>query len=146
MSAKTKIVVLKMKHILLLGIFIGIIALLTIFLITTFSNQNSPKPETVETGKYTPGVYTSCVSLGDESLDVSVCVDSNNINSISLVNKSETVETMYPLITPAMDDIVSQIIETQSTDNVSYQDNCQYTSIVLMDAINTSIEKAKTSQ
>ncbi len=146
MSAKTKIVVVKMKHILVTGILIGIIALLAIFLITSFSNSNTPKPESVETGKYTPGVYTSSVALGNESLDVSVCVDSNNINSISLVNKSETVETMYPLINPAMDELVSQIIEKQSTENITYQDNQQYTSIVLLDAINSSLAKAKTSQ
>ena len=146
MSAKTKIVVVKMKHVILTGVLLGI-ALLTIILISAyFFSGDEPKPEVDETGIYNPGVYTTSVALGGAAIDVAVTVDENNINSISLVNLTDSVETMYPLVQPAMEELVSQIIETQSTDNVTYSDNSQYTSMVLMSAIDSTLEKAKTSQ
>lgn len=92
------------------------------------------------------GVYTTSVAIGGAAIDVSVIVDDNNINSISLENLSDTVETMYPLVEPAMDEIVSQVIEKQSTENITYSENNQYTSMILISAIDNTLKKAKTSQ
>lgn len=80
--------------------------------------------------------------LNDSALDVQVVVDENNINSVSLVNLDETVETMYPLVKPAMEELAQQIVDTQSLDNITYSQSNQYTSIVLMNAIEEAIEKA----
>ena len=63
--------------------------------------------------------------------EVSVAVDSNNIKSISLENMTDSVETMYPLVEPAMNELVSKIVQNQSTDNISYANTSQYTSKVL---------------
>lgn len=146
MSAKTKIVVVKMKHVILTGVLLGIALLMIILIATYFFSGDEPKPETTETGMYNPGVYTTSVALGGAAIDVSVIVDENNINSISLVNLTDSVETMYPLVQPAMEELVSQIVETQSTENLTYSDNSQYTSMVLLSAIDNTLEKAKTSQ
>ena len=80
--------------------------------------------------------------LNDSALDVQVVVDENNINSVSLVNLDETVETMYPLVKPAMEELAQQIVDTQSLDHITYSQSNQYTSIVLMNAIEEAIEKA----
>lgn len=146
MSAKTKIVVLKLKHIIFTGILLGFAVLLVILILTFTFSSEEPKPEAAETSIFNPGIYSTSVALGGAAIDVSVIVDSNNINSISLVNLTESVETMYPLVEPAMEELVSQIIETQSTDNVTYSENNQYTSMVLLSAIDDTISKAKTSQ
>lgn len=144
MSAKTKIVVLKMKEL----IFTGILALLILLLVILFLAFVFPKEtpvteeENVPTSKYVPGVYTSSVMLGDTAADVQVIVDENNINSVALINLNETIETMYPLVKPAMEDLSSQILDTQSLENITYSQNSQYTSIVLMNAIQDAIEKA----
>ena len=53
---------------------------------------------------------------------------------------------MYPLVEPAMDEIVSQVIEKQSTENITYSENNQYTSMILISAIDNTLKKAKTSQ
>ena len=97
--------------------------------------------ETVPT-MYTPGVYTSSVQLGDTALDIQVAVDENHINSISLVNLDETMETMYPLVRPALDELSEQITANQSLDDITYSQNNQYTSIVLLSAIEEALEKA----
>ena len=143
MSAKTKIVVLHMKEL----IFTGILAVLGIFfffflLVMFLPKDGSTKENAESTGKYQPGVYTASVMLNDSALDVQVVVDENNINSVSLVNLDETVETMYPLVKPAMEELAQQIVDTQSLDHITYSQSNQYTSIVLMNAIEEAIEKA----
>lgn len=146
MSAKTKIVVVKMRHIIFSGILLGAAILILILFLTMAFKQNEPKPEVHETGMFNPGVYTTSVAIGGAAIDVSVIVDDNNINSIRLENLSDTVETMYPLVEPAMDEIVSQVIEKQSTENITYSENNQYTSMILISAIDNTLKKAKTSQ
>ncbi len=143
MSAKTKIVVLHMKEL----IFTGILAVLGIFLIIMLlvmflPKDGSTKENAESTGKYQPGVYTASVMLNDSALDVQVVVDEDNINSVSLVNLDETVETMYPLVKPAMEELAQQIVDTQSLDHITYSQSNQYTSIVLMNAIEEAIKKA----
>lgn len=143
MSAKTKIVVLHMKEL----IFTGILAVLGIFLIIMLlvmflPKDGSTKENAESTGKYQPGVYTASVMLNDSALDVQVVVDEDNINSVSLVNQDETVETMYPLVKPAMEELAQQIVDTQSLDHITYSQSNQYTSIVLMNAIEEAIKKA----
>ena len=59
MSAKTKIVVVKMKHVILTGVLLGILLLLIIFAATYFFSGDEPKPAVEETGMYTPGVYNA---------------------------------------------------------------------------------------
>ena len=145
MSAKTKIDVVKMKHVILTGVLLGILLLLIIFAATYFFSGDEPKPAVEETGMYTPGVYNTSVALGGAAIDVSVAVDSNNINSISLENMTDSVETMYPLVEPAMNELVSQIVQNQSTDNISYANTSQYTSKVLLNAIDNTLSKAKKS-
>lgn len=69
-------------------------------------------------------------------------MDSNHINSISLINLDETTAAMYPLIQPALDNLTQQIYEKQSLDDISYGEDTQYTSTVLLDAIRSALEKA----
>ncbi len=143
MSAKTKIVVLRMKELIFTGILAALGILLIIMLVVVFLPKGKNPPENAKsTGKYEPGVYTAAVMLNDSSFDVQVVVDENNINSVSLVNLDETVETMYPLVKPAMEELSHQIVDTQSLDNITYSESNQYTSIVLMNAIEEAIEKA----
>jgi uncharacterized protein with FMN-binding domain len=142
MSAKTKIVVLRMKELVFTGVLVVLAILLIILLLAMFLPKKEQSGEAVTTMTYTPGVYTSSVMLNDTAVDVQVIVDENNINSISLVNLDETVETMYPLVKPAMEELSQQIIDSQSLENITYSTNNQYTSIVLLNAIKDTIEKA----
>ena len=142
MSAKTKIVVLRLKELVFTGVLAVLAILLIILLLTLFLPKKKDNGASVETMLYTPGVYTSSVMLNDTAVDVQVIVDEQNINSISLVNLDETVETMYPLVKPAMEELSKQIIDSQSLENITYSQSNQYTSIVLLNAIKNAIEKA----
>ena len=71
-----------------------------------------------------------------------VVVDDNHINSITLVNLDESTAAMYPLMQPTLDNITQQVYEKQSLDNISYGDDNQYTSMVLLNAIQAALDKA----
>lgn len=146
MSSRTKIIVLHMKEIIYTVLFAAFVILLAILLFIMFrSKQTKEATETaaeVSSNLYVPGVYSATVALNDTSFDVQVTVDANHINSIELVNTNETVETMYPLMEPSLDSLAEQIIETQSTENITSAEESKYTSALLLDAVRTALAKA----
>ena len=150
MSAKTKIVVLHMKELIYTGIFAVLGILFVILLIFMFlpeqekGNTPAPEPEVTETASlYIPGIYTTELVLGSESIDVEVIVDKDTITSIRMVNLNEAVTTMYPLLQPTFDSICEQVYIQQSLENITYTADSKYTSLVLLEAIQNSLNKAK---
>ena len=49
---------------------------------------------------------------------------------------------MYPLVEPALENLATQIYATQSTDNITYEDDSKYTSMLLLEAIKSALAKA----
>lgn len=144
MNAKTKIIVLRMKELIYTGIFIALGLLLIILLIVVFSPKKSEEAaSTAQEPTYVPGIYTTSLMLNDRTVDIAVTVDENNINDIRMVNLDEAVTTMFPLLEPAFDDLANQIVRNQSVSDISYSDDNKYTSLVLLDAIKTSLGRAK---
>ena len=85
MSSKTKIVVLHMKEIIYTVIFAVLAIVLILLLIFMFrpghhSGSNDKKI-------YTPGIYTSDITLNNTALEVEVTVDETHINSIRFTNQ-----------------------------------------------------------
>ncbi len=151
MSAKTKIVVLHMKELIYTGIFAVLGVLFVILLILMFLPGKdkkdppapNPEPEATETASlYIPGIYTTELVLGSQAIDVEVIVDKDAITSIRMVNLNDAVTTMYPLLQPTFDSICQQVIEQQSLDSITYSADSKYTSLVLLEAIRNSLEKA----
>jgi uncharacterized protein with FMN-binding domain len=76
-------------------------------------------------------------------VEIEVTVDSEQIKSIDMVNSSDAVTTMYPLITASLESVSEQIIKNNSTDNITYNEDNKYTSVVLVNAIKQALEKAR---
>lgn len=143
MSSKTKIVVLHMKEMIYTLIFAGLGILLILLLIFMFL----PKEEgAAETMKYVAGVYTSTIQFNDNTIDVQVVVDENKINSIDLVNLDDTITTMYPLMEPAVEGIAQQVCAKQSAENINFNNDNQYTSMVLLNAVKDALSKAEVKE
>ncbi|MCM1426873.1 MAG: hypothetical protein NC118_09735 [Eubacterium sp.] len=147
MSSKTKIVVLHVKELIYTGIFAVLGILLIILLIIMFlpkdeKKESVPTMTQTSTNSYVPGIYTTSLILNDNVVEIEVTVDEKNINSIRLVNLDEAVTTMYPLIQPSFEDLANQIITNQSLDGITYSDDSKYTSMILLNAITASLEKA----
>lgn len=141
MSAKTKIVVLHMKEMIYTLIFAAMGILLILLLIFMFLPDK--KDDGKETMNYAAGVYTSTIQLNDNTLDVQVVVDEEKIASVSLVNLDDTVTAMYPLMQPAVENIAEQVCAKQSTADIACGEENQYTSMVILNAINDALDKAK---
>ena len=147
MSSKTKIIVLHVKELIYTGIF-AVLGILFIVLLIIMFLPKEEKRATMSTvtqttaNTYIPGVYTTSLILNDNVVEIEVTVDEKNINSIRLINLDEAVATMYPLIQPSFEDLASQIITNQSLEGVTYPDDSKYTSMILLNAISTSLDKA----
>lgn len=148
MSSKTKIVVLHVKELIYTGIFAALGILFIVLLIIMFLPDDEKKEASAvvtqtTSNTYIPGVYTTSLILNDNIVEIEVTVDEHNINSVRLVNLDEAVTTMYPLIQPSFEDLANQIITLQSLDGVTYPEESKYTSMILLDAITSSLEKAQ---
>ena len=142
MSSKTKIVVLHTKEVVYTGIFVVLAVVLAVLLFLMFGKNKNANPASAD-AIYHAGVYTSPITLNDNTFDVEVKVDENHINSISLVNLSETTTAMYPLVEPALDALSDQIYTSQSTENITYSEENKYTSMLLLEAIDNALDKAR---
>lgn len=112
----------------------------------TDTQTQSGSEAAVETVSYTPGVYTSPVTLGGSAVDVEVTVDKDRIRSIRLVNLSETTAASFPLVSPSLDNIASQILETQKLEGITCPQENRYTSQLLLSAVADALALARTQQ
>ena len=144
MSSKTKIIVLHMREI----IYTVVFAVLALILILLLFFMFGPKKEVKKTSgqTYTPGTYSSSLTLNNTDLEVEVTVDSSKINSIRFTNLSESVTAMYPLIQPTLEEIADQVYKKQSLENISYSKDNPYTSQIIINAIQEALGKAAASK
>ena len=144
MGKSPKFMVFHLKELIYTVVFVLLGIVLVISLIFMFCNRNSDeKKEKSSSGQYEAGVYTSCVTLNGNPMEVTVTLDSNHINSITVDNISDAITTMYPLVEPAFEDISKQIVDTQSVDNIKFSEESQYTYSLLYNAIVDTINKCK---
>lgn len=147
MHSKTKIIVLHMKEVIYTGIFVLLGILFVVLLFIMFSEKGDATASASNGNEtdvcYQPGVYTQTLMLGNSTLEMEITLDSDNINSIRLVNVSESVTTMYPLIEPVFDSLINQIYEKQSLEGLTISDDERYTSSVLIEAIENTLQKAQ---
>ena len=142
MSAKTKIIVVYAKELILAGILtvLGLVLLLVLILLL------APKKETTAQAKapcHRPGIYKSELTLGGKTVELETILEQDRIASIRLVNLDEAVTTAYPLLEPTLDAIAGQLCQTQSLESVTTQSGAKYTSLVLLEAIEECLEKGK---
>ncbi len=173
MNSKTKIVVLKLKELIYLGIFVALCLILIVLLWIAFrpketnstSNTDSGPSQELDTSSlndlnsgnlqgslqgnltdtevsYIPGIYSTALVLGNQTVDMEIVVDQDLITSVRLVNLDEAVATMYPLLEPALEAISSQLYEGIPLDQVTYGEENKYTSQILLNAIQESLSKA----
>lgn len=144
MSSKTKIVVLHLKELIYTGIFavLGILFIILLIIMFLPDKEQAGNTDSTSAPTYVPGIYSTSLLLNDNVVDIEVTVDESNINDVRIVNLDEAVTTMYPLIEPAFEDLATQICRNQSTDSITYSDDNKYTSMVLLNAIKASLEKA----
>ena len=145
MSSSPKIVVLKTREILytLILLFLVILLIVCLFLMFTPKKADSGQPQSVTSvATYIPGIYTAPVTLGKDTMNMEVTVDASKIRAIRLVNLSEAITASYPLVSPSLEEIAAQILETQSLDGISCPAENRYTAQLLLSAISEALATA----
>ena len=143
MSAKTRIWVFHMKELIYTGVFVSLGIIFLMLMIFMFASDQKQETAAELLPKYTAGIYTASLTLGGNPVEIAVTVDEDYISSIHFRQLDETVSAMYPLMEPALEALSEQICETQSLENLSYSEESQYTSLILMSAIRTDLDKAE---
>ena len=142
MSSSPKIVVLKTREILytLILLFLVILLIVCLFLMFAPKKADSRQPQSVTSvATYIPGIYTAPVTLGKDTMNMEVTVDASEIRAIRLVNLSEAITASYPLVSPSLEEIAAQILETQSLDGISCPAENRYTAQLLLSAISEAL-------
>ena len=156
MSGSTRIVVIPLKKLIIMVCVIAALIILAAIFIFGGSSSDAAKStgvniststDTVKKNTscptYLPGVYTSSILLNGTPIDIQVTVDSDNINNIEMVNLSESVQTMYPMLNSSFDEIKTAVINNGSTDNITYNAGSKYTATMLLSAIDSALAKAR---
>ena len=143
--SQTKIVILQMKEIIYTAIFIGLGLLLVLLLLLMFhpgKEKDTPPPPSTSETLYTPGIYTTELTLGNHTVNLEVLLDADRISGIQFTTLDETVTTMYPLLEPAVDDIASQLSNGIALDNVVLSSESQYTQMLILQTVDEILAKA----
>lgn len=134
----TKIFVVQLKELIKMAIFAVIGIALIIMLIYFFI----PKEKPVESSAlYNAGTYSSEIVLQNGPVSVEVTVSENEITGIQLKNIAEIQEVFYPLLEPTVETLSKEIIAKQTLD-IPVSTETQYTSQVILSAIDTALAKA----
>lgn len=157
--SRTRIVIFQLKEIVYTAIFVGLGILLLILLFFMFwpgrgkdtASISSPSAisgksaSTEGKASYKAGVYNSELSLGDTTINIQVSLDSDHVKSVELVNLKESVETMYPLIKPAVKEISDQLAQNISPEEVVLSDDSPYTSQLILDKVTEIMKEASSA-
>ena len=169
MSSNTKIVVLRSKELVYALVLLVVSVLIIMVVVSLFmpsgdsaANPSAPAQNVEESSStessesdaaatdipslYVPGIYSSTLLLGSSNVELQITVDKDHINSISMTNIDESIATLYPLMSPTLDNLSAAILEQQSLDNISYTEENRYTSMLLMQAITATLDKARVSE
>lgn len=141
--SKTKIVIIQLKEIIYTVIFVGLGILLILLLVFMFLPKDKKTSLSETEAVYHAGVYSSQLLLGNTSLNVEVVVDSDHINSVQISNLSESVSTMYPLITPSLKEIENQLSNNVPIGDIIISEDSKYTQTLLLEAVDSALKKAQ---
>lgn len=150
MSGSTRILVIPLKKLIItLCIIIAFIIIAAIYILSDKEPESHPTNAAAGQNNssntsvtYSPGVYTSSLMLNGNPVDIQVTVDSDNINNIELVNMSDSVQTMYPMLAGSFDEIKTAVIQSGTTANITYDSSNKYTASLLLGAIQNALDKA----
>ena len=145
MSTRTRIWGFHMKELIYTAVFIVLGVLFLLLFIFMFMPSGETPLAEADSHQYTAGIYTASMTLEGNPVEIAVTVDEDYISSIRFRQLDEAVSAMYPLMEPALENIADQVVEKQTTEGITYNADYQYTSVVLLNAIENALAKAELS-
>jgi len=155
--SKPKFFVLRLRELLFTGalVIFGVAIVLLVIGLVSVKSEKTPsftEPSADRDSKetsgplYYPGVYTTTMEMNDTTIHLEIVCDENHINSVRLINLDEAVETMYPLLTPALEDLELQLSLDVPVEELKFTAGSTYTQTLLVEAIELTLAKAAASE
>ncbi len=143
--SNTKIVVVRLKELVLTAAFVlaGIAMLVLFLLLSSLKGGSTQVSDTPASALYYPGVYTSSMTLNDTTIHLELVCDKNHIRSVRLIHLDEAVETMYPLLSPALSDLELQLANDIPLQELTLTEGSRYTQTLLLEVIEQTLNKAE---
>lgn len=117
----TKFVVVKLRELVKTAIFAVLGLIILIGLITFFLRMGGAESSE---GYYRDGVYEGALRTGQAESTVSVTIDKGKIKDVSLTQKDDALEVLYPLVEPAVAEVKKDVMKNQSA---AIEDGKDYT-------------------
>jgi len=153
--SKPKFMVIKLKELLFTGALVvfGVAILLLVIAMVSLKEEGTPglagasSDSAATSGPlYYPGVYTTTMEMNDTTIHLEIVCDENHINSVRLINLDEAIETMYPLLTPALEDLELQLSLDVPVEELKFTAGSTYTQTLLVEAIELTLAKAEVTE
>ncbi|MCD7841830.1 MAG: hypothetical protein LUG56_05105, partial [Lachnospiraceae bacterium] len=81
--------------------------------------------------------------LSGSTMEMQVIIENDGISNVSFTYLDDTIQTMYPLFEPVLEDIASQLQEGIALEDVAYEESQKYTATVLLNALKEVLESAR---
>lgn len=129
-----KIYVIKLKQIIHIGVSLIIAAAAVFGIIGAIRHAARPT--------YAPGVYTSSIILHNSPVNVEVEVSAHAIESVRVLELSETQQVFYPLFASSAEEIAQRIVAEQSCD-IPLDKEYAVTGGIILDAVRQALDRAQ---
>ena len=110
---------------------------------STQSNISNESSTYKNDAVYRAGIYESQFVIGENTINLEVALDEEQVKSVKVKNLDESVETMYPLMKSAVKDVSKQLSSGVSIDEVVLSKNSMYTEKLVLDAVKTVLDEQK---
>ena len=129
-----KIYVVKLKQIIYVLVSVLAAAAVVIAAVSLINRGSRPT--------YSPGVYTSSIILHNSPVNVEVEVSAHRIESVRLLDLSETQQVFYPLFASSAEEIAEKIVAEQSCD-IAVDSDYTVTGGIICDAVRQALDRAE---
>ncbi len=134
-----RIMSLKLNKLILYGLGALIVLILFIVLIVSLAGRSGKNQSE---GQYFPGLYSTSVPFGTQSITVDITFSEEAITAVSC-QIPENFQALYPLVEPTVNSIGEQLKKGVAVSAVSLESTALETGTYLLDAIALTVEKAE---
>lgn len=135
----TKFVVVKMRELVKTAVFAVLGVIILVGLVLFFLRMGTES----DSGLYKNGKYEAQLPISNTDVGVEVTVKDGKIADVVMQTQSESVAVMYPLLQDAVAEVKQQVIQKQSTADVTVSAKNTYSTQAILQAVTTCLEEAQ---
>ncbi len=135
----TKFVVVKMRELLKTAVFAVLGIVILVGLVLFFLRMGGQS----DSGLYKNGTYEASLPISNTDAGVEVTVKNGRIAEVQMQHTSESIAVMYPLLEDAVAEVEQQVVQKQSTADITVSEKNTYSAQAVLQAVTQCLEQAK---